>query len=155
MCVRLDLGVFQSLLFSRLFGIRKPKRCVYSFLHKCKHISTLFFGVIYIYIYIYISLFPLHIPLGSPMSKEFWVLQFVFNFSIDNLKHKTTFLHIYIYICIYVYMLWCYYLGQVWPFEVLLSGPSLFFANHGLSKNTIKQGFQHCFLVDKKLRAQI
>ena len=34
----------------------------------------------------------------------------------------------------YIYMLWCYYLGQVWPFEVLLSGPSLFFTKHCLSK---------------------
>ena len=34
----------------------------------------------------------------------------------------------------YTYMLWCYYLGQVWPFEVLLSGPSLFFTKHCLSK---------------------
>ena len=25
---------------------------------------------------------------------------------------------------IYIYMLWSYYLGQVWPFQVLLSGPS-------------------------------
>ena len=30
-------------------------------------------------------------------------------------------------IYIYIYMLWYYYLGQVWPFEVLLSGPSLLF----------------------------
>ena len=37
-------------------------------------------------------------------------------------------------------MLWCYYLGQVWPFEVLLSGPSLFFIKHCLSKNTINIG---------------
>ena len=29
-------------------------------------------------------------------------------------------MHIYIYI----YMLWSYYLGQVWPFQVLFSGPS-------------------------------
>ena len=26
--------------------------------------------------------------------------------------------------CTYIYMLWSYYLGQVWPFQVLLSGPS-------------------------------
>ena len=26
--------------------------------------------------------------------------------------------------CIYIYMLWSYYLGQVWAFQVLLSGPS-------------------------------
>ena len=35
---------------------------------------------------------------------------------------------------IYIYMLRCYYLGQVWPFEVLLSGPSLLFTKHCLSK---------------------
>ena len=36
---------------------------------------------------------------------------------------------------LYIYMLWCYYLGQVWPFEVLWSGPSLFFfTKHCLSK---------------------
>ena len=29
-----------------------------------------------------------------------------------------------IYIYIYIYMLWSYYLGQVWPFQVLLCGPS-------------------------------
>ena len=40
----------------------------------------------------------------------------------------------------YIYMLWCYYLGQVWPFEVLLSGPSLLFTKHCLPKNTIQIG---------------
>ena len=30
---------------------------------------------------------------------------------------------------IYVYMLWSYYQVQVWPFEGLLSGRSLFFQN--------------------------
>ena len=44
-------------------------------------------------------------------------------------------------------MLWCYYLGQVWPFEVLLSEPSLLFTKHCLSKNTIKnRGFSPFFL---------
>ena len=53
-------------------------------------------------------------------------------------------IYIYMYTCVciykhvhtdtYIYMLWCYYLGQVWPFEVLLSGPSLFFTKHCLSK---------------------
>ena len=52
-------------------------------------------------------------------------------------------------------MLWCYYLGQVWPFEVLLSGPSLFFTKHCLSKNTIKIGVSALFFLKKKLRAQI
>ena len=43
-------------------------------------------------------------------------------------------------------MLWCYYLGQVWPFEVLLSGPSLLFTKHCLSKNTITiRGFSTFF----------
>ena len=46
---------------------------------------------------------------------------------------------------IYIYMLWCYYLGQVWPFEVLLSGPSLFFTKHCLSKNTIEIGVSALF----------
>ena len=47
----------------------------------------------------------------------------------------------------YIYMLWCYYLGQVWPFEVLLSGPSLLFTKHCLSKNTINiRGFSTFFL---------
>ena len=46
---------------------------------------------------------------------------------------------------IYIYMLWCYYLGQVWPFEVLLSGPSLLFTKHCLSKNTIKIGVSTLF----------
>ena len=40
-------------------------------------------------------------------------------------------------IYIYIYKLWCYYLGQVWPFEVLLSGPSLLFTKHCLSKKTL------------------
>ena len=56
--------------------------------------------------------------------------------------------HIYI-IYIYIYMLWCYYLGQVWPFEVLLSGPSLFFRKHCLSKNTIKIGVSALFFAKK------
>ena len=59
------------------------------------------------------------------------------------------YIYIYIYTCIhvyiYTYMLWCYYLGQVWPFEVLLSGPSLFFTKHCLSKNTIKIGVSALF----------
>ena len=48
-----------------------------------------------------------------------------------------------------IYMLWCYYLGQVWPFEVLLSGPSLFFTKHCLSKNTIKIGVSALFFWKK------
>ena len=56
---------------------------------------------------------------------------------------------------IYIYMLWCYYLGQVWPFEVLLSGPSLLFTKYCLSKNTIKIGVSALFFCKKKLRAQI
>ena len=51
----------------------------------------------------------------------------------------------------YVCMLWSYYLVQVWPFEGLLSGPSLFFVNC-LSKYTIKQGFQHIFCNQKVAR---
>ena len=49
-------------------------------------------------------------------------------------------------------MLWWYYLGQVWPFEVLLSGPSLLFTKHCLSENTIKIGVSAFF---EKLHAQI
>ena len=62
-------------------------------------------------------------------------------------KHLKNTERLQIYTCmyIYIYMLWCYYLGQVWPFEVLLSGPSLLFTKHCLSKNTIKWGFQHIF----------
>ena len=46
----------------------------------------------------------------------------------------------------YIYMLWCYYLGQVWPFEVLLSGPSLFFYKTLFVKKHYKNGgFQHFF----------
>ena len=51
-------------------------------------------------------------------------------------------LHVW-YVC--TYMQWCYHLGQVWPFEVLLSGPSLFFTKHCLSKNTIKIGVSALF----------
>ena len=50
---------------------------------------------------------------------------------------------------IYMHMLWCYYLAQVWPFEVLLSGPSLFFTKHCLSKNTIKIGVSALFFWKK------
>ena len=56
---------------------------------------------------------------------------------------------------IYIYMLWCYYLGQVWPFEVLLSGPSLFFTKHCLSKNTIKIGVSALFFLKKIARANL
>ena len=35
-------------------------------------------------------------------------------------------------------MLWSYYLVQVWVFWKLLSGPSLFFLQHRLPKNTLK-----------------
>ena len=49
---------------------------------------------------------------------------------------------------IYIYMLWCYYLGQVWPFEVLLSGPSLLLTKHCLSKRKHykNRGFSTFFL---------
>ena len=59
----------------------------------------------------------------------------------------------YMYIYIYIQMLWCYYLGQVWPFEVLLSGPSLFFYRTLFVKNTIEIGVSALFL--KKMRALI
>ena len=59
-----------------------------------------------------------------------------------------TYMHAYIhtYISIYIYificfLLWSYYPVQVWPFEGLLSGPSLFFLFLTLLlKNTIKVG---------------
>ena len=43
------------------------------------------------------------------------------------------YIYIYIYICCGV-IIW----AKFWPFEVLLSGPSLLFTKHCLSKNTIK-----------------
>ena len=58
-----------------------------------------------------------------------------------------------VYIYIYICMLWSYYLVQVWPFEGLLSGPSLF-EKHCLSKTLYKIGVSECF-VTKKLRANI
>ena len=54
-----------------------------------------------------------------------------------------------IYVYIYIYMLWCYYLGQVWPFEVLLSGPSLLFTKHCLSKKHYKIGVSALFFWKK------
>ena len=48
-------------------------------------------------------------------------------------------------------MLWCYYLGQVWPFEVLLSGPSLLFTKHCLSKTLYKIGVSALFFFEKKI----
>ena len=39
----------------------------------------------------------------------------------------------------YIYMLWSYYLVQVWLFEGLLSGPSLCFKTLSV-RNTIKIG---------------
>ena len=46
---------------------------------------------------------------------------------------------------IYIYMLWCYYLGQVWPFEVLLSGPSLFLKTLFVTKHYKNRGFSTFF----------
>ena len=40
--------------------------------------------------------------------------------------HIYIYIYIYIFVYIYICMLWCYYLGQVWPFRVLLCGPSFF-----------------------------
>ena len=53
----------------------------------------------------------------------------------------------YVMICthIYVYMLWSYYLVQVWPFQGLLSGQSLFFLTLFV-KNTINIGVSAHFL---------
>ena len=56
-----------------------------------------------------------------------------------------------IYIYIYMHMLWCYYLGQVWPFEVLLSGPSLFFYKTLFVKKHYKnRGFSTFFNCARK-----
>ena len=52
-------------------------------------------------------------------------------------------------------MLWCYYLGQVWPFEVLLSGPSLFFYKTLFVKNTIKIGVSALSFFEKIARANL
>ena len=52
---------------------------------------------------------------------------------------------------IYIYMLWCYYLGQVWPFEVLLSGPSLFFYKTLFVKKHYKDGCFSTFFLKKKI----
>ena len=60
----------------------------------------------------------------------------------------------YIYIYTHTYMLWGYYLVQVWPFWKLLSGPSLFFLKHRLPKNTIKIGVSALFFWKKKNCAQ-
>ena len=49
------------------------------------------------------------------------------------------------YMCVYIYTLWCYYLGQVWLFEVLLSGPSFLFTKHCLSKTPSNRGFSIFF----------
>ena len=52
-------------------------------------------------------------------------------------------------VCMYVciYMLWSYYLVQVWPFWKLLSGPSLFFSKTPIAKKHYKnRGFSPFFL---------
>ena len=56
---------------------------------------------------------------------------------------------------IYIYMLWSYYLVQVWGFWKLLSGPSLFFLKHRLSKNTIKIGVSAHFVWRKNCALKI
>ena len=61
-------------------------------------------------------------------------------FDIPQILQKTLF---------YIYMLWGYYLVQVWPFWKLLSGPSLFFLKHRLPKNTIKIGVSALFFWKK------
>ena len=94
--------------------------------------------IIYIYIYI--------LPCGCPLSSCLNANDFV---SMSCACRPPLSLYI------YIYMLWCYYLGQVWPFEVLLSGPSLLITKHCLSKNTIKIGVSALFFCKKKLRAQI
>ena len=53
---------------------------------------------------------------------------------------------------IYIYMLWSYYLVQVWPFWKLLSGPSLLFLKHRLPTNTIKIGVSALFVWKKIAR---
>ena len=50
---------------------------------------------------------------------------------------------------IYIYMLWSYYLVQVWPFWKLLSGTSLFFSKTPIAQNTIKIGVSALFFWKK------
>ena len=89
------------------------------------------------------------VPKNGPFIEPFMVA--TDSLGTKNVGSRSVMSHIYIYI----YMLWCYYLGQVWPFEVLLSGPSLLFTKHCLSKNTIKIGVSALLFLKKKLRAQI
>ena len=55
------------------------------------------------------------------------------------------------YIYIYIYMLWGYYLVQVWPFWKLLSGPSLFFSKTPIAKKHYKNSGFSPFFWEKKL----
>ena len=55
-----------------------------------------------------------------------------------------------LYACIYIYMLWSYYLVQVWGFWSLLSGPSLFIVQHCLSIKHYRIGVSAHFLKTKK-----
>ena len=60
--------------------------------------------------------------------------------------------HTYTCVYIYIYMLWSYYLVQVWGFGKLLSGPSLFFLKHRLPNNTIKIVVSAHYLEQKTAR---
>ena len=66
------------------------------------------------------------------------------------------YVYIYVYICIYVYMymLCSYYLGQVWPVWVLLSGPSLFFYYLLVNNDYTNRDFS-IWSWEKKLRTNI
>ena len=51
------------------------------------------------------------------------------------------------------FLVWCYYLVQVWPFQVLLSGPSWFFFTLFVKKHYKNWGFSIIFLKEQ-LRAK-
>ena len=52
-----------------------------------------------------------------------------------------------LYICVYIYMLWSYYLGQVWGFPKLLSGPSQCYYLGQVCFRTIKIGVSGDFFL--------
>ena len=62
---------------------------------------------------------------------------------------------IYIYIYIYIVAIYAIYIYIYWPFEVLLSGPSLLFTKHCLSKNTIQIGVSALFFSKQIARANL
>ena len=73
-----------------------------------------------------------------------------------TLQHACIYTSIYIYmnvyVLIYAYMLWSYYLGQVWPVWVLLSWPSLFWTLF-VKQHYTKRGFGTFFCKSSRSRA--